>query len=135
MLRRPRLGSPGYKAGYIMHLGGRYIDARDPDGRLVLNTGGQVDVSCISGDGWRTLEESGCVGVAWVGTASLIRFVNDPRGSAYMANCTVCKGYLRLLHPVGAGEELLMHYGEKSFWRFFLNSSSAEAPAVQLSSD
>ena len=100
-----------------------------------LNTGGQVDVSCISGDGWRTLEESGCVGVAWVGTASLIRFVNDPRGSAYMANCTVCKGYLWLLHPVGAGEELLMHYGEKSFWRFFLNSSSAEAPAVQLSSD
>ena len=103
----------GYTRGYVMRLGSRYVDARDPCGRLCLSTGTQVDVNSFSQDDWDAFRGEG---VAWLsGSANLSRFVNgfvngSGPGSGPGANAKFSKGWLELTRDVRAGEELFIIY-------------------------
>jgi hypothetical protein len=66
-----------YDRSYILQAGSRYIDARDPAGRLRMADGQLVNVHQFRQKDWEALDQDG---VDWVGEASLARFINEARG-------------------------------------------------------
>ena len=101
--------APGFVRGYVLRVGPRYIDARDPAGRLRLSDGSLVDPHPFSDADWAALRQ---VGVAWEGHASLCRFLNHSEAS----NAVLSKGWLVTTTAVEAHSELLVRYGA-AFWR------------------
>jgi len=107
------LRAEGYPGGYVMRVGAPYIDARDPEGRLVLANGRVVSTHEYRDDDWVSLSS---VGVRWDGAANLSRFINQASGDAE-PNVSFHKGRWRTTREVGQDEELLVaRYGE-GFWR------------------
>ena len=98
------MGAPGYRHGYVMRVGGRFVDARDPDGRLVLQDGTTVNVHCFTAADWAALP---AVGVRWEGAANLSRFINQTAEKG-TANVTFSRGWWRTTVAVDAHTELLL---------------------------
>ena len=108
-VRAAQVRAPGFVRGYVLRVGPRYIDARDPAGRLRLSDGSLVDPHPYSDADWAALQQ---VGVAWEGHASLSRFVNHSEAS----NAVLSKGRLVTTTAVEAHSELLVRYGA-AFWK------------------
>ena len=107
------LRAGGYPGGYVMRVGAPYIDARDPEGRLVLADGRTVSTHEFTDAEWELLSP---VGVRWDGAANLSRFINEASGDA-VANVSFSKGRWRTTREVGEHEELLVATYGKDFWR------------------
>jgi hypothetical protein len=107
------LRAGGYPGGYVMRVGAPYIDARDPEGSLVLADGRTVSTHEFTDAEWELLSP---VGVRWDGAANLSRFINEASGDAE-ANVSFSKGRWRTTREVGEHEELLVATYGKDFWR------------------
>ncbi|KAL3911502.1 MAG: hypothetical protein SGPRY_008669 [Prymnesium sp.] len=114
--------SPEYKRGYVMRMSGRYVDAKDPHGRLVLADGRRVSEHCLTEAFWRTCNTAG---VAWEGTAGLTRFVNEADHSGRKGNVSFRRDARRghkfglvTTREVQQGAELLVHRYGKGFWEY-----------------
>ena len=106
-----------YKRGYVLRVGPRYIDARDPNGRLRLSNGAHINVHAYSEDEWATLEADGEFGIAWEGDANLSRFVNH----CSHPNAKFRRGWLVTTTQIHAGSELFVRCGSD-----FLNTLESE---------
>jgi hypothetical protein len=98
------LNASGYPQGYVMRRGGCYVDARDPNGRLVLQNGSSVDVHDFTDADWAALPS---VGVRWDGVANLSRFINRASEKG-KANVVFRKGWWRPTREVEEHEELVL---------------------------
>jgi len=102
----------GYKRGYVMRVGGPYIDARDPEGLLVLEDGSKISVHEFGEHDWAALPSRG---VRWEGTANLSRFINEASGTA-SPNLVYHDGWWRTTRTIQAHEELLVSTYGDGFW-------------------
>ena len=99
-----------------------FRDGFDPDGRLVLDDGTEVDIHEFSRNEWAALEASGRHGVGWKGEhANWSRFINH--ASDAHQNVSICTDSIRFgkshglyaKRAIAAGEELFFSYG-KGYW-------------------
>jgi hypothetical protein len=58
---------------YMLRCTRGFIDGRDPDGRLLLDTGVKLNTHSMSDSDWSQLYGRG---VSWLGCATLARFAN-----------------------------------------------------------
>ena len=96
-IKASALRESSFEVGYVKRVGGPYISARDPDGRLRLSDGQLVNSHQFTDVDWKALAEN--PGVAWEGIASLSRFIQHKpaagdtnviiRGSDVFATCDV----------------------------------------------
>lgn len=95
---------------YILRGAQGYINALDPEGRLLLNTGRLVNTHEFTNGDWSQLNGHG---VSWVGDATLARFANDSRNpnARIRGNNFVAK---RVILPE---EEITINYGYGTVWR------------------
>ena len=95
---------------YILRGAQGYINALDPEGRLLLNTGRLVNTHKFTNGDWSQLNGHG---VSWVGDATLARFANDSRNpnARIRGNNFVAK---RVILPE---EEITINYGYGTVWR------------------
>jgi hypothetical protein len=107
-----QMRAPDFVRGYVMRVGPRYLDARDPNGRLRLSDGALVDVHGFTDANWEALSPHASLrGVAWEGAGNLSRFVNH----SDTPNVAFRKGWLVTIGYVAAGTELVARYNA-SFW-------------------
>ena len=111
--------SSGHK-GYEFDINGAYRDAYDTNGRLILNTGEEVDTHDWTAEKWKGLGEEKW-GVGWKsgdGCTNWARFINH--GSREVTNCTMKNSKTREFphafsiyanRVIKPGEELLYNYG------------------------
>jgi len=98
---------PACQAGYVKRVGGPYIDARDPHGRLRLADGRLVDTHAFTHADWEALPMRG---VAWEGAAELSRFIQQaPLG--VRANVLLRGSDVVATADVPPGAELFADYG------------------------
>ena len=98
-----------YERGYILRVGGSYVDARDPNGRLRLSDGTLVNPHTFEQEEWAAIADN--PGVAWEGEANLCRFIQHSRkpNAKFEGSDIVC------LKPIERDGEVKIDYG-KDFW-------------------
>ena len=111
-VKAKEMRASGYIRGYIMRVGGPYIDARDPDGLLMLQDGREISVHQFTDADWASLDY---IGVGWRGAANLSRFINQASGDAE-ANVVYRDGWWTTTKPVDAHQELLVSSYGSDFW-------------------
>lgn len=94
--------------GYILRVGGGYVDASDLRGRLRLQDGRLVDTNAYGPREWAALDQRG---VEWVGAASIERFANHSTAP----NAVFRGSALRAKRPIAPGEEIVVNYGPAFF--------------------
>jgi hypothetical protein len=99
-------------ASYVKRVGPRYVDARDPAGRLRLSDGRLVDVHQFSEADWGGLEAN--PGVAWEGKADLSRFIQH-RPAAGDVNAVIRGSDVFATKAIPMGGELFVDYGA-AYW-------------------
>ena len=118
---------PNFQRGYLMAQGSGYVDARDPDGRLVLADGTVLNVHSMNDAAWREMARKGKRGVEWRGEASMVRFANAA-DAEHARNCVLtrtCGGTgLKTAREVERGEELFISYGA-GYWKTFNDDTCA----------
>lgn len=120
--------APGYIQAYVMRIGPRYIDARDPDGRLVLQDGRRVSPHAFTDADWEALPSDG---VRWEGAANLSRFINVTYEIG-KANVVYRNGWWTTTQEVVENGELLMSKQTQTISQ--LPSPRSPSPTCQLSS-
>lgn len=104
--------APGYPRGYILRVGPKYVDGRDLEsGRLRLADGTVVDVGAFTHADWGRL---GSVGIEWVGSADLSRFVNE---AVQDHNVIFRGGKLYTLREIPPDTELVVYAYGGDFWK------------------
>lgn len=117
-----QLAKHGYNRDYTLLSGPRYVDSRDPGGRLVMDDGRALNVHRFGQRDWDRLRGRG---IEWKGEASLGRFVNHgPRGArnvSFRSHPRFGMGFVTT-RAVRSGEELLTNYGP-DYWKL-INSDT-----------
>ena len=96
------------EGGYVVRVGGPYIDARDVDGRLRLADGQLIDTHSLD---WSRFSQRG---VDWEGAAELSRFLQH-RPDGADASAAVRGSDVVALRPIAANDEVFIDYGSR-FW-------------------
>ena len=103
---------PACQAGYVKRIGGPYIDARDPTGRLRLADGTLADTHSFSHADWAALRMRG---VAWEGAAQLSRFIQQAPLDV-PANVVLRGSDVVATADIPEGGELFADYGGGRYW-------------------
>ena len=122
LVSREQLAKHGYNRDYTLLSGPRYVDSRDPQGRLVMDDGRALNVHRFGQRDWDRLRGRG---IEWKGEASLGRFVNhgprEARNVSFRSHPRFGMGFVTT-RAVRSGEELLTNYGP-DYWKL-INSDT-----------